>query len=345
MRKYRIGISGAGFGVNAHLPALAVHPRFDVVAIASPHSAPRIAAERHIPHAFGSSAAMVEGCELDAVIVASPPFAHHEDVLTALAASKHVLCEKPFALNVDQAKNMNDAARQAGTACGVVHEFRFVPQAQALKELAEHHHLDPLRDMEITLLRPFLRRHDKRSRSWWFERERGGGLAGAMLSHVIDQASWLSGRPPRHSMGFARTANPTRSDDSGEFVSTVDDGAFALLDYGEGLAARLAVDGTTAVEGYTCALHGENRTAVASGPNITELALFSIENGETSELTCTAEPYAKYRSINGNVPLLLELYDEFVKKIEGKRNALPTFAEALVTQEVLASVGFGASSA
>lgn len=342
MQKYRIGISGAGFGVKAHLPALLAHPRFEVVAIASPHSASRIAAERGIPHAFVSSAAMVEGCELDAVIVASPPFAHHEDVITALAARKHVLCEKPFALNVEQAKNMNDAARQAGTACGVVHEFRFVPQAQALKELVEHHHLDPLRDMEITLLRPSLRLHDKRSRSWWFERERGGGLAGAMLSHIIDQANWLSGRPPRRCVGFVRTANPARFDDAGEFVSTVDDGAFALLDYGAGLVARLAVDGTTAVEGYTCAIHGENRTAVASGPNITELALFSVEDGETSELACTKEPYAKYRSINGNAPLLLELYDEFLKKIEGKRNALPTFEEALVTQEVLSSVGYSA---
>jgi predicted dehydrogenase len=340
MHVIRIGIVGAGFGVSAHLPALLAHPRFDVVALASPVSAARVAAERGVPHAFRSSAEMLEGCELDAVTVASPPFAHHTDVLASLEARKHVVCEKPFALNVDQARAMVDAARNAKTACGVAHEFRFVSQAQALKELVVHHHLDPLRHVEITLLRPSLHRHSKRSRSWWFEQQRGGGVAGAILSHLIDHADWLAGRPPERSMGFTRTANPVRLDDAGEFRSTVDDGAFALLDYGKGFAGRLAVDDTTAAAGYTCAIHGEDRTAVASGPNITELTLYTIENGETSELECKPSPYARLSSVNANVPLLMELYDEFVKAIGREPNALPTFDEALVTQEVLAAVGY-----
>jgi predicted dehydrogenase len=237
---------------------------------------------------------------------------------------------------------MVEAAKTAGTACGVAHEFRFVAQAQALRELVANHHLDPLRDIEITSLRPILHRHGTKSRGWWFERDRGGGLAGAMLSHLIDHANWLVGRAPRRTLGLTRVANPTRRDETGEFGSTVDDGAFALLDYGDGLIARLSVDGTTAAEGYTCAVHGEDRTAVASGPNIVELALFTVEKDETSELECKPSPYAKFSSINGNVPLLMELYDEFVKAIEGKRNALPTFEDALATQRVLKEVGYGA---
>jgi predicted dehydrogenase len=340
MQTYRVGIVGAGFGVHAHLPALMAHPRFEVVALASPVNAPRIAAERNIAHAFRSCREMLAGCELDAVTIASPPFAHYDDVLAALDAGKHVMCEKPFALNVDQAQRMVDAARTAGTACGVSHEFRFVPQTQALKELVVHHHLDPLRNVEITSLRPFLRQREKRRRAWWFEKGRGGGLAGAMLSHLIDCADWLAGRAPRRSAGFTRTANATRIDDEGEFRSTVDDGAFALLDYGHGLVARLCVDGTTVAEGYTCAVHGECRTAVASGPNITQLTLYALEAEETSEIECKPSPYAALGSVNANVPLLAELYDQFVNAIEGKANALPTFGEALATQTVLASVGY-----
>jgi len=341
VKVYRIGISGAGFGVHAHLPALLAHPRFDVVALASPHSAPRLAKERKIPHAFASCAEMLKGCDLDAVTVASPPFAHRDDLLACLSAGKHVLCEKPFATSVADAQTMHSAAVAAGTACGVAHEFRFVPQAQALKELVVHHHLDPLRDVEITSLRPFLHRQNKRSRGWWFERDRGGGIAGAMLSHLVDHANWLAARAPERSVGFTRVANPIRTDDAGEFRSTVDDGAFALLDYGDGLVARLAVEGTTAAEGYTCAVHGEDRSAVASGPNITEVALFTVDKDETSELECTPLPYAKFASINANVPLLMELYDEFARAIEGKPNALPTFDQAVATQRVLASVGYG----
>jgi predicted dehydrogenase len=343
VKRYRIGIVGAGFGVTAHLPALLANPRFEVVALASPSTARRVAAERGIPHAFGSCREMLAGCEVDAVTVASPPFAHHEDVVAALDAGKNVLCEKPFETNVALAEDLVERSIRAGTACGIAHEFRFVPQVQAIHELVANHHLDPVRDVEITALRRSLRGTVRRERSWWFDRDKGGGMAGAMLSHLIDQATFVVGRDPVRALGLLRTANPKRSDERGTFSSTVDDGAFALVDYGDGAVARLCIDATTAVDGYTCAVHGENRSAVASGPNITELSLFSIDSEETSELECRATPYAQYLAVNANVPLLIELYDQFALAIDAKPNALPTFGQALVTQRVLAEIGYGAT--
>ncbi|HLX26558.1 MAG TPA: Gfo/Idh/MocA family oxidoreductase, partial [Candidatus Cybelea sp.] len=123
MKRYKIGIVGTGFGVRVHLPALHNHPRFDVVALASPTSAAQVARTENVAHAFRSCAEMLAGVDLDAVAVASPPFAHCDDVLAALAQRKHVVCEKPFALRVDDATRMLEAARSAGTACGVAHEF------------------------------------------------------------------------------------------------------------------------------------------------------------------------------------------------------------------------------
>ncbi|MDQ2864724.1 MAG: Gfo/Idh/MocA family oxidoreductase [Candidatus Eremiobacteraeota bacterium] len=340
MNVHRIGISGAGFGIKAHLPALLAHPDFHVVALASPHTARAVARERDIPHAFSSCAEMIAGCDLDAVVVASPPFTHHDDVLAALNAGKHVMCEKPFALNVAQAQAMLEASLRAGTACGVAHEFRFVPQRAALKEMVANGHLEPLREIEMAHLTRWLGASGTRGRGWWFEREGGGGIAGALLSHAIDSASWTAGRIPKRSRGLLRTANPQRHDRDGEFTSTVDDGAFALIDYGDGAVARLSVDAATAIESFTFAVHGENRTAVASGSGITEMQLFSVDDEETSELECRPSPYKKFESINANVPLLMELYDEFARAIKKETSALPTFAEALETQKVLESVGY-----
>src|SRR5581483_12276484 len=150
-------------------------------------------------------------------------------------------------------------------------------------------------------------------------------------SHLIDQSNWFAGRAPRQVTGFLRIANPERHDERGSFASDVDDGAFALLDYGDGLVARLAVDATTAVESFTCAAHGERRTAVASGPGITELTLYTVDGSGTDELACKASPYARHLPLHSHVPYLMELYDELAKAIDGKPNALPTFAEALVT--------------
>jgi len=315
-RTYRVGIAGSGFGASTHLPAFTAHPRFEVVALASPNRAARIAKDRGVPHAFESTRAMVEGCAVDVVSIATPPFAHHDDVLVALAAGKHVVCEKPFALSIEQARHMRDAAFSAGTACAVMHEFRWVPQRQAIKELIVNGHLAPLRDIEMTQLSTSLRASRERERGWWFDRERGGGLAGAALSHHIDSATWLVGRRPMRSTGMIRTANVKRADRHGEFQSAVDDGAFALLDYGDGVVARLSCDGTTSVDTFTLAVHAENRTAVASGSSVAgDVRLFAVDADETSELECKPSRYAKFESINGNVPLVMELLDEFVRHI------------------------------
>jgi len=343
VRSYRIGISGSGFGVKAHLPALVAHPQFEVVALASPSSAAAIAAERKIAHSFSSARAMIEGCELDAVAIASPPFAHRDDVLAALDAGLHVMCEKPFALNVEEAEELVAASRDAGSACGIAHEFRFVPQRAALRELIANGHLAPLRELEFTYLTTWLRAQSTgRPRGWWYEKQRGGGLANAVFSHMIDHANWLIGRPPNAVHGFLRTANPIRKDEDGAtFTSTVDDGCFALLEYGDGLVARLTTDATAAVESLTLAAHAENRSAVVSGQSWIDGTLYSVDDDETNELQCKPSPYASYGSVQPNVPYLIELYDEFVKQIETGTSALPTFQDGLDTQRVLAAIGYG----
>jgi predicted dehydrogenase len=339
--KYRVGIVGGGFGVRGHLPAFSAHSRFEVVALASPHSARKVAQERNIPHAFESCEAMLSGCELDVVSIASPPFTHRDNVLASLSAGKHVICEKPFALSVKEAEEMLAVSERSGTTSAVMHEFRWVPQRFALKELVANGHIAPLRELELTQLNGMVSLKSQRPRSWWFERDKGGGIAGALLSHLIDSANWLAGRAPMRSTGYLRTANPQRHDANGPFTSTADDGAFALIDYGDGLVGRVSVDGTTAVNSLTVAAHGENRTAVASGDGLHSMRLFSVDEDETSELECKPSPNARFASIDAHIPPLMDLLDEFVKEIETKKSMVPTFAEAVATQRVLASVGFG----
>ncbi|MFN2527553.1 MAG: Gfo/Idh/MocA family protein [Candidatus Baltobacteraceae bacterium] len=338
---YRVGIVGAGFGEKVHLPSYAAHSQFEPVAIASPQSAARVAKERNIA-GFQTLAEMLEGIEVDVVSIATPPFTHRNEVLAALAAGKHVICEKPFTLNVREAEELVEAAKQAGTACAVMHEFRWIPQRMAIKELIANNHLSPMREIEITQLLRFLRADADRKGNWWFEQSKGGGLAGALLSHLIDSATWLAGRYPVRSMGMARTANPKRHDKEKSFTSDADDGAFALIDYGDGLIARVTVDATTAVESVTVAAHAENRTAVSSGTTVNDMRLFAVDDDETSELDCTPSKYAKFASVNPHVPLVMELLDEFLKQIETGKSDVPTFEDALHTQRVLESVGYSA---
>ncbi len=341
MNRLRVGIVGTGFGGAAHAPAFALHPRFEVVAIASPSSAAHVARERKIPHAFDSVEAMLAGAELDVVAVASPPFDHHRSVLAALRAGKHVLCEKPFALTLAQAEEMVAAGERAGTACALAFEFRYVPAIIAIKELIDNGHLGALRELEVARLsRELLERNTLRERGWWFSRAAGGGVASSVMPHLLDLATHLAGRPPRTTQGLLRTANPRRSDAAGPFETDVADGAFALLDYGSGLVARVGNDSTTVVESTTVAVHGETRSAVANGGFFGDLRVYTIADDEQDELEIAASPHHKHAAVHGNVPFLLPLLDAFAQRIDLGTPGVPTFADGLVVQRSLDAIGY-----
>jgi predicted dehydrogenase len=339
---YRVGVLGAGFGKAVHIPAYRAHPAFELVALASPNSAPSVAKELGIPGAFDSLEAMLDGAEIDVVSIAAPPFAHYDAVKLALARRKHVLCEKPLALGAAQAEEMVALSQRAGTATGVSHEFRFAASWSAIRELAENDHLGPLREIEIADFGTAQRASVERPNSWWFSKARGGGLAQAITSHSIDAATWIARRPPVRTYGTVRTANPQRRDKNGTFTTDVADGVFAIVDYGDGLIARIATDWTLAQSAHLLAVHGEKMTAVVSGPDRARAQTFTVDGEETNELGLRPSPYAKYASVHAILPLFLELLDELVKAIEGKPNVLPTFEEALVTQRVLEAIGYTA---
>jgi predicted dehydrogenase len=338
---YKVGIVGSGFGGSVHAPAFTLHPAFEVVAIASPANAASVAKARGIPHAFATLDELLAAVDVDVVSVAAPPFAHHAAVLRALAAGKHVLCEKPFALNVAQAQELVAAAQRAGTACAIAHEFRYAPAPASLNALLNEAKISAVRQIELTRFGDELRAASPRARSaWWFSRALGGGIANSFMPHLIDLANWFARRAPRSVSGFGRTAHPVRHDAAGEFVSDVFDGAFALLDYADGLVARITADGTTSMNQTTIALHAESMSVVASGDWLTDMRLFSIEPQEQSEFELSPSPHAKYASVAPIIPPFLALLDDFAQRIATGGGNAPTFADGLATQQVLAAIGY-----
>ena len=338
--RLRVGILGSGFGGKVHAPAFTANERFELVALASPHSAPDIARARNIPAAFTTLGEMLDSVKLDVLSIAAPPFVHYDAVIAGLKHGLHILCEKPFTLTVAQAEELVAKAKAAGTACILAHEFRFLPSRIALHELIANKHLGALRQIEVVQNGGFLRADSRRPRGWWFTREHGGGIAGAWLSHGIDTANWLAGRAPVRINGFLRTANIEREDSGGTFTSSVDDGAFVTLDYGDGLVARLCADGTLRVEASTLAVHGETRTVVASGTSIHDQRVFAIDEDETSELELRPLARASLAAVHESVPVFTAMLDAFADAIDGKPHQAATFADGLATQRVLAGIGF-----
>jgi predicted dehydrogenase len=124
----RFGIAGFGLhAVKRLVPGFALAKRCTVTALSrrTMAAAQESAAAYKIPHAFGSVADLATSPEVDAVLVTTPNSSHLADVLAAIEPGKHVLCEKPMAMNADECRRMIEAARKRGVVLGVAHVFRF----------------------------------------------------------------------------------------------------------------------------------------------------------------------------------------------------------------------------
>jgi predicted dehydrogenase len=133
----RFGIVGFGLhAVKRMMPAFALAKNSKAVALSrrTMEKAKESSAQWNIPLAFDSAAELVRSPEVDAVFVTTPNKFHLPDVLTAVAAGKPVLCEKPLAINAGECKQMVEAARKANVAFGVAHIFRFEDSVASIRK-------------------------------------------------------------------------------------------------------------------------------------------------------------------------------------------------------------------
>src|SRR5688572_17903332 len=144
-RPLRIGVAGVGFGSAVHIPAFQSEG-LDVVAVCSRRAerAEETAQRFGIERTFTDYDEMLQLDGLDAVSIATPPALHHEMSLAALRAGKHVICEKPFALNTAQALEMRQAAAASGLTAMIAHEFRYASARMRVKELLDEGYIGDL---------------------------------------------------------------------------------------------------------------------------------------------------------------------------------------------------------
>jgi predicted dehydrogenase len=180
-------VVGTSYGVLAHVGALR-DAGFTVVALVGRDlEKARVRAETlGIPHGLND---LGPALSLDAsvVVVATPPHTHAEIVLAAIAAGKHVLCEKPFALSLDQARLMLSAAQAAGVVHLMGNEHRFRTTHGSLRRVVTSGAIG--RPRQAIIMRQWTSLVDPKVElpDWWESEEEGGGWLGALGSHTIDQ--------------------------------------------------------------------------------------------------------------------------------------------------------------
>lgn len=261
----RVGFIGSGFARRVQLPGLALVPGTKPVAIASRQraNADAVARDFKLPLVFDDGIALAQSPDVDLVIVSSTPDSHARYAIAALEAGKHVLCEKPMAIDAFEAAQMVTASAQhPNSIAWIDHELRFEPNRRRARELIRSNALGELRHIELSL-KPYLR-GDGRPQAvdapwtWWFDAARGGGILGAVGSHLVDLCRFWSGSEIRYVAGLVETFGHQRKDESGQLRAvTADDFASCVLQTASGVVATITLS--------TVALHGPGHLGQVTG--------------------------------------------------------------------------------
>ncbi len=231
----RIGIIGAGFARTTQIPGFKNCKGARIVAIASAHRehAEEVAREFGIDHVEDDWRALAARDDLDLVSVVTPVVTHCEMTLAALDHGQAVLCEKPMAMNADEARHMADRAREVGTVALIDHELRFLPGRLKMRELLQRGEIGKVRHAKLTF-RSDSRADVERAWNWWSDKTQGGGALGAIGSHVVDGFRWVLGAEVSEVCCNLATHIREREDESGTPREvTTDDEANLLLRFAD----------------------------------------------------------------------------------------------------------------
>ncbi|RMD74046.1 MAG: gfo/Idh/MocA family oxidoreductase, partial [Lentisphaerae bacterium] len=191
----RLGVIGAGFIAGVHLSKFQNIEGVVLKGITDlrPERAQALKDKYGIEKVYDSADALIQANDIDAVIVASANRYHAEHAIKALQQGKHVLCEKPMALNSSQAREIVKTQKSTGRTLMVAHQMRWEGISQTIKQQIDKGELGKIYNAKAG----WWRRCGIPGWGSWFTRmeESGGGPLIDIGVHMLDLSIWLMGNP------------------------------------------------------------------------------------------------------------------------------------------------------
>jgi predicted dehydrogenase len=342
----QLGIAIIGCGAIAlanHLPGFGLCPDTAVVALCDndPATLERAGAKTGIKHLYADHRELLKRDDVHTVVIATPNFTHCPIVLDAAAAGKHLLCEKPLALNLHDAVAMAKAADAAGVRHMTAFTYRFVPAMRYAEHLIHSGNIGRPNHFRAQRFQDW----GDRPLGWRQVRSLAGtGEMGDMLSHRIDYAHLLIGKT-RRLVADMQNMLPMR----GGKPSDVDDWVAMLAEFGEENPVTGVLESTklaTAIgEGHggqdVVEVNGSDGTIVYSTQTPLQLRVGHRRDKELKPIAVPREflvwPGSR-RDPDVGDPLATFRYDqnfEFVDAIRQGRACRPTLWDGVKVQAVM----------
>jgi predicted dehydrogenase len=282
----RAAIIGTGFMASVHTEALR-RIGVDVLGAAgsSPERGRQQAEALGLPTGYPSYQDLLADDRVDVVHVCSPNHLHHEHALGALRAGKHVVCEKPLAMNATEAAELSAVAKASGLVNAVCFMTRFYPQCQEARRRVQSGEIGDVRLLTGTYLQDWLA--NETDWNWRLDPRLGGALraVGDIGSHWLDLAGFVSGRRIEAVMADLTTVLPTRLRPVAASVATFE----APVD---GPAEPVSID-TEDVAGVLIRFEGGSRGVLVLSqvsPGRKNYQTLEVSGSKSSLRWCAEEP-------------------------------------------------------
>jgi len=299
--KIRIGIIGAGnIAQSAHIPAYLKQNDVDIVAICDLKldRAKEVADRYDIKHAVGTIEELVAIEEVDAVSVCTWNNAHAQAAIAAANAGKHVLCEKPMAMNVEEAKAMKEAADKNNIVFMMGFTNRFRADSQVIKDMAQSGKFGDIYYAKTGWLRR------RGTPLGWFTdlSKSGGGPVIDIGVHAIDLTWYFMGKPRPVSVtactydkiGNYQTKGVSRWEalDTDNLVFNTEDSASGFIRFENG--ASMSFDVSWAINGRDTGVFSDI-FGTKAGASLNPFTIYGEEEGylmDSSPVIEAQDPFA-----------------------------------------------------
>ncbi len=330
----RLAIIGTGGMANSHAKCFKEIPGCKLAAAVdvSRERLEKFAADHGVPAIFNSVDELLAWNEFDAVSIVTPDAFHAAQSIQCLKAGKHVLCEKPLALNHADAKKMVAAAKKAGVINMVNLSYRNWSAIQAVATVIASGKLGEIRHVEANYLQSWLPSKiwgDWRTKSAWLWRlstKHGSrGVLGDIGVHIVDFATFPAG-PIKTVYCKLKTFDKAPGNRVGEYVLDANDSAVMTVEFANGALGTIH---TTRWSGG----HANRLFLKISG---TKGSIdIDSERSTTSYKLCAGTSLDKAEWITVEAKPTPNNYARFIKSIRTGKQDQPDFARGAEVQKVL----------
>lgn len=338
----KYAVIGTGGIANHHLKLVLERGDVEVVGLSDPSADNLERASKQHPKAFchRDPAVMLRRSRPDLVSVCSPNKFHCSLVLAALSAGAHVICEKPMAMTLGEARRM-EAARRRARRLGLINfSYRNCASFRFAREMIAAGELGTVQRVNVVYYQSWLGAPAGRY-SWRNDKSVAGfGALGDLGVHMIDAARFITGLDYRRAVGLAQVLVPQKKDASGKMRKVTADTNAAFLTEFEG-----GVIGTFETSQVTVGYGNHHRVEV-SGTRGTIAVLSSDERQVWMNVGDRLSNYGSWATSlpSVTIPSMFDASQApsspgvLVDVIRGKKHPYPTFEDGVRAQAVLDAI-------